>query len=354
MRSLLAAALLLSAQGQEAGRKPDAPASPGVDPAIARGLSFLLLHQDKDGAIHTAGQHQTALTALAAMALAAVGHQPADETKEGRALRRALQFILRPDRQEPSGYFGAVDGSRMYGHGMVTLALAELLGMGVDTQQDKLMMDRCRKGVELILRAQAVAKDPHNKGGWRYLPESADSDLSATIWQVMALRSAKNAGLDVPKQSIAEAVEYIKRCYFSARGPDGKPADLASAFAYGNGRAPVYSTAAAGVLALQMCGEYDAVEVSSSVEWLRKRKLDYQVEWFFYGTYYFAQGMYQRGGETAAEARRDVEALLLSRQNPDGSWTPHHREGQVGPVYATSLAVLSLAVKHHYLPIYQR
>ena len=46
---------------------------------------------------------------------------------------------------------------------------------------------------------------------------------------------------------------------------------------------------------------------------------------------------------------------ILKKQQGDGSWQAERgQEHSVGKVYATSLAVLSLSVKYHYLPIYQR
>lgn len=60
------------------------------------------------------------------MGLLAVGHKPGDQTREGEALRRALAFVLRPDRQDKDGYFGRADGSRMYGHGIICLMLGEI------------------------------------------------------------------------------------------------------------------------------------------------------------------------------------------------------------------------------------
>jgi len=65
--------------------------------------------------------------------------------------------------------------------------------------------------------------------------------------------------------------------------------------------------------------------------------------------------MFQRGGEYSTYARKLVEELLLPKQGPDGSWQGQSgQERNAGKVYATSLGVLSLAVKFHFLPIYQR
>ena len=63
--------------------------------------------------------------------------------------------------------------------------------------------------------------------------------------------------------------------------------------------------------------------------------------------------MYERGGKYAETSRRVTEELLLKNQRPDGSWESPN-ESQSGTVYTTSLGVLSLTVKYHLLPIYQR
>lgn len=329
-----------------------------TDAAIRKAVSFIVAAQDKDGAIQSSWiwGNRTAMTSLSLMAMAAVGHQPADDTPEGRCMKKALTYVLKPEHQDVDGYFGGADGSRMYGHGIITLTLAEMLGMGADSPQDKLITERCKAAVHLILRAQQINKGGSDEGGWRYTPDSYDSDLSASVWQVSALRAAKNAGIEVPKKAIDRAVEYIKGTYYSARDASGRPTDLKSACAYGvNGRSPVYSTAAAGLLAMQMCGNYEGQEVQSSAEWLLETKLDPDGLWFYYGTYYYSQGMYQRGGKYADVAKKNAEEALLPRQNADGSWSAtHHRESEAGTVYCTAMGILALAVKYHFLPIYQR
>ena len=161
----------------------------------------------------------------------------------------------------------------------------------------------------------------------------------------MALRSAKNAGLDVPSEAIEQAIGYIRRCYH----------DRNEGFAYQAGGHPDYAMVAAGLLSMQVCGEYDAEEVHGAADWLMDRDPHYGHHWFFYGTYYYAQGMYQRGGRHADKARRKVQELLLRRQHDGGYWVADGgQERSAGKVYTTAMAVLSLSVKYHYLPIYQR
>lgn len=326
-----------------------------VDDALGRATQYLLKQQDEQGAIWEQKPHmrnQTALTSLAILALTAQGHQPGDPTPEGQAVRKALAYVLRPDAQEPDGYFGNKDGSRMYGHGITTLMLAEMLGMGVDAQQDELIRKKCRGAIELILRAQKIPKSDLNRGGWRYTPETPDSDLSVTVWQTMALRAARNAGMDVPKEAIDDAVRYIKRLY---EPESEKPGQVrGGGFGY-QGRGRELSTTAEGLLALQVCGEYEAEEVLGASERLLREGIKPKERWFFYLTYYYAQGMYQRGGKYAEEGRRVTAEVLLPLQAREGWWDGlDGSEKQGGKIYSTALAVLSLAVKHHFLPIYQR
>ncbi len=87
-----------------------------VDEAMAKATQYLMSTQDPvTGGIHNKMRHETAMTSLAILAMAACGNQPSDPTPEGESMRKALAFVLRPDAQEKDGYFGQTDGSRMYG-----------------------------------------------------------------------------------------------------------------------------------------------------------------------------------------------------------------------------------------------
>ena len=332
-----------------------APAADGtntrVNDAMKRAAKYLVSAQDvKTGAIidTTKAGNPVAMTSLGLLALSAMGHQPGDASPEGEAMKRALDFVLKAENQEKDGYFGQKDGSRMYGHGITTLMLAEMLGMGADEKQDAIIRERCRKGIELILKAQRVRKSEENAGGWRYDPGATDSDMSITCWQTMALRAAKNAGLDVPKESVDLAARYIKKLY----DPSQKAQGLGG-FGYAS-KGHELSTTAEGVLALQVCGDYESEEVKMACERLFKTGIKAGDPWFFYTAYYYAQGMYQRGGKYEAEGKKVIANVVLPGQARDGSWEGPGNEAGHGKIYATSLAVLALSVKNHFLPIYQR
>jgi len=331
--------------------------APDIDPAVReqtqqcidRAVQYLMSQAQGDGSIGRDQQNRNALTSLTIMSLVAVGHQPTDHTPEGKLLRDGLNFILRDDRQSDEGYYGWSDGSRMYGHGITTLMLCEMLGMGIDDEQDALLLARAQRAIDLILRAQRVSKreDRYN-GGWRYDPSSRDSDLSVTVWQLMSLRAGKAAGLDVPAEAIEQAVAYLERSYRETGREQG-------GFGYEPGQGPRYAATAAGMLAMLVCGRYEHEQVAGAARYLQDHTPtdNRNDQWFYYGTYYYAMAMYQVGGEHSETAQQEVFRALTRSQQRDGSWTSnHYHERQ--PVYATCMAVLALSVRHHYLPIYQR
>lgn len=72
---------------------------------------------------------------------------------------------------------------------------AEVYGM----YPDSMVRDKLKAAVKLIVSTQ------NDEGGWRYEPKRQDADISVTICQVMALRAARNAGIDVAIKSLAGA-----------------------------------------------------------------------------------------------------------------------------------------------------
>jgi A-macroglobulin TED domain len=366
MRRLIYLIPLIGLQLQAAGPAPEI-ISPQVKTAVDKAVAWLLKQQQPSGYFSEQKTNQTprrgdvpshtaAMTALSIMGLASVGHLPGNETPEGKAAERALKFIVDHVEPDENGYLGRTDRSRMYGHGIITLMLTEMLGMSADEATDQKVRSMTEKAIKLIIRAQQVSKSEANRGGWRYEPSSSDSDISVSVWQLMSLRAAKNSGIDVPKEAIDNGIAYIKRSYRAERDSNGQLKQQEAAFSYEPyGGRQTFSTTSAGLLSLQVAGQYNIPEVIGSSNWLLKFPPEVNEPWFFYGCYYYAQGMHQRGGDHAATARQKTEQMLVGAQTAEGAWFPRNgNEKSAGPVYATSLALLSLSVYHHFLPIYQK
>jgi hypothetical protein len=166
--------------------QPSAIASKdAVDIAVDKGIDFLISKQRPDGAIFDRG-YATAMTALSVMAMASNGTTLGEPTPRSAAMMKAVDYILRDELRDSQGYFGQKDDSRMYGHGIIALMLTELLGMGATAEQDVKLHECCRDAISLILRSQQVPKNSTHRGGWRYPPDATDSDLSVSVWQLMA------------------------------------------------------------------------------------------------------------------------------------------------------------------------
>ncbi len=324
----------------------DETTNAAIDNAIVRGLTFLSEAQTSSGAWETESfGESTASTSLAVMSFLAAGHLPG-EGEYGKQINRGIRWVVQ--HQEDNGMFvHKKSHGPMYSHGISTLMLAEVYGM-VDKTDAKHVQRGLEKGIALILKSQAVDKQERHAGGWRYQIDSKDSDLSVTGWQVLALRAAKNVGCDVPAEAIDAAVAYVKRCA-SLRG------DNFQGFGYqpGNGATPTLT--GVGILALEVCGDHHSPEALGGADFLVDHPLQSGSNYFYYGVYYTNVGMFKIGGDHAAHSREHVATLLLREQKPDGSWlSDHSTERRVGPVYSTSLAILSLAVDYRFLPIYQR
>ena len=313
-----------------------------VDEAISRSLVFLQSQQRTSGAwaIDSLGE-STAATSLAVMSFLAAGYTPGDPLY-GETINRGVDWVL--DHQEDNGFLvHRRSHGPMYSHGISTLMLSEVIGM-LDANRS----DRCRqalqRAVRLILSAQDVTKSDRHAGGWRYSPTSEDSDLSVTAWQVLALRAAKSSGCDIDAGHIARAVDYVRRCQSPGEG-----------FGYQPGGGPTSTRTGTGILALEICGEHHSKEALAAADYLLDHPLNSDDYYFFYGVYYCSVGMFKIGGKHWDEGKEHIFGILLNTQNDDGSWTAiKGTERNQGQVYATSLAVLALAIEYRYLPIYQR
>ena len=284
----------------------------------------------------------TSMTSLSIMAFMAAGHVPG-EGPYGEQMLKGIRWVIQ--QQKPNGLIiKQASHGPMYCHGISTLMLAEVLGM-VPAEDAEPVRKALEKAIQLILAAQDVSKARTHAGGWRYLPNSTDSDLSVTGWQLLALRAAKNAGCDVPAENIDRAIAYVVAC--SVPGHKG--------FAYQPHHGGSAVRTGTGILALEICGEHHLPQTLGGADALVRNRLQYHDAYFFYGAYYCSVGMFQVGGKHWDVTRNSIYLQLLAKQNLDGSWTAGNGpERNVGKIYTSSMAVLALAVEYQYLPIYQR
>ncbi len=277
------------------------------------------------------------------MAYLAAGHLPGAPGLYRDTVERGIRYVV--EHQHPDGVIVSNNhGGPMYCHGISTLMLAEVVGMIPDPALADRIQKALSRAVDVIVRAQDVAKGPDHAGGWRYQPNSTDSDISVTGWQVMALCAAKSAGCAVDSGRIDRAIKYLQRCAVKTGGFAYQPHQGAS-----NARTGV------GILALEICGTHLLPEAVAGARYLRGHPPRWGSAYFFYEAYYCSQAMYQIGDESPRGYQANLVSVLLEHQQQDGSWLSGDGHDQsIGRNYCTAMGVLALAVEYGYLPIYQR
>lgn len=314
--------------------------TPKLEEAVRRGFEALRRLQKSDGSYGQGryGSH-VGVTSLGAIAFMADGNVPG-RGDYGDSVRKALEFILAHATETGLLVSDETHGP-MYGHGFATLFLGEIYGMN---QADDKVRDALVRAVQLIVSSQ------NDEGGWRYNPVPNDADVSVTICQVMALRSARNAGVKVPKSTIDDAIKYVREC----QNDDG-------GFRYMKDTSgSAWPRTAAGVASLFYAGVYEDRSIERGLDYIRANafprggranpQFGFSQPHYFYGHYYAVQAMYLAGGERWREWWPAIREELLARQSPDGTWS----DPQNGDAYGTAMALIVLQMPKRYLPIFQR
>ena len=343
-----------------------------LDTSVERGLEWLATQQKADGSFKSIETGQPAVTALCVMAFLAQGKTTSDR-EYGPVISKAIDFICA--QQKRNGLLSAISPNAVpiprgsvaqheqltpaiYNHAIGSLALAEAYGQCTG-EQSKRVAGVVEKALSATLEMQSWRKHRRDKGGWRYLckPHPEDSDLSVTGWMVMFLRSARNAGFDVPTESVDKAVAYMESCFQKQTGT----------FCYVS-RYPKSVTRAmvgAGVLAMAHAGKHKSEMAKKASDYILKcdfTKFNHepqcQVTWlndrYNYGVFLCTQAMYQQGGEYWQQFYPPVVEAIVGAQDADGSWPPEPRDKEFGNCYTTALCFLSLSVSDQLLPIFQR
>jgi hypothetical protein len=349
-----------------------------VETSVERGLAWLASQQQPDGSWPTVPYGQPGITGLCTLAFLAHGHTPESEPY-GKVIEKGISYIA--GCQKPNGLVAlvaplgtelnrnvsrTVGGTALYNHGIGSLALCEVYSFTEETAAKEIEAI-VEKSIATTLEMQRWPKiRDEDQGGWRYLDllytdgEPVDSNLSNTVWQMLFLRSAKNAGFDVPQESIDAAVTFIKNCFYERYQTFGlMPSELDHR---------TRGMSGAGVISLALAGMHDSVEAQKAGKWILENGFDEynvvepfgQVGWlddrYHYGVFYCTQATYQLGGHFWEEFFPPVVDILLKNQRADGSWDAesHDSDRKYGNAYTTALIVLALGAPNQFLPVLQR
>lgn len=328
---------------------------PAEEAAVKRGLLWLAMHQNEDGSwsLHEfhkncekhkgrcsgAGSERsnTAATGLALLPFLASGYVP-DSKEYGPVVTKGLEWLL-TNQQQDGRIQGEGDNQIMYSHGIATIALCEAYAM---TKEPRLG-DAAKKAVDFVVKAQHQPS-----GGWRYKPNES-GDTSVVGWQVMALKSAEMAGIEVPPSTY----QNVRRWLASVEGhrPTG------GVFGYTNS-SPTPAMTAEGLLCLEFLAEpRTSPRLNNGMDYLLKylpRKDQRHTSYYWY---YATQVLYHVQGEGWITWNESLRKILLDGQEKSGvakgTWAPKDQwEKRGGRIYTTALKLLMLEIEYRHLPLY--
>ena len=359
MRPILSALVVLLAGAAARAEGPlvkyGDPVPRDVREIYDAGLRHLLKTQDASGAWKS--QHGTpAPTAMGLMVLLASGEDPNFGPYRG-PIRRAIRVLLN-EQDAGVGYIGGAGGNpSMYHHGFAMLGLAEAYGVVDDrglwsepgAEGGKGQGRSIGKALELAVRAAVTANKKNRTGGWHYGPEMTSADASVSGAVLMGLLAARNAGIEVPDETIDRAIKY----YVSMTGGDG---NVGYSGGPGNG---TEATTSIGVLVFSIARRHALPQYKQAVAYLEKassrapraanQMLDPRGGGSSYEHYYRAQALFQCDVQAWEKWNTGLVKTLKAMQAKDGSFSMSY-----GAEVDTPLALLALAVNYKFLPVYER
>ena len=323
-----------------------------TEAAVARGLEWLARHQEPGGywSLHkfntqagcTCQDPGRAITDAGATSLALLPFLGAGQTHivgmYKDEVRSGLDYLLENQATDGDLSAGARGNTRMYTHGQAAIVLCEAYMMSGDQR----LKQPAQNAITFIIASQ------HQQGGWRYNPGQA-GDTSVVGWQIMALQSARAAGLQVPNSVVQKANQFLN----SVQAPN-------QLYAYQPRVSPTHVMTAEAILCRYYLGHgRNASTIDTGINYLIDNHLPNQGGMNIYYLYYGTQVMHHYGGPEWGLWNEQMRELLVGTQHTDGhrrgSWTPkenHDRQG--GRLYATAMAVCCLEVYYRHLPIFRK
>ena len=256
-------------------------------------------------------------------------------------VKRALDWLI--GQQLENGYLGgeATRYDQNYCHAIATFAVAEAYAMQKDGNRFPELQNAVRRGVYMISAMQ------NEDGGWRY-GKGGESDMSMFGWQLMALKSAVNAGVPVPEKTRKGMVAFLEsRARLKQAGKFGGLAG------YKKDDRPTSAMTAEALFCRQMFTVRNDDSTSrEAVMYLREnlpRLRDYDEYYWYYGTL----AMHNADDESWKEWNESLRDLLISMQREEGplagSWDPRGKwAGIGGRLYSTALSTMCLEVYYRY------
>jgi hypothetical protein len=322
------------------------------------------------GTYANVGDNETtmAMTGYAVLCFLGAGYDHQTPNKFKAVVKKGLDYIV--SAQKPDGSLG----THNYQNAIAAMALAEAYAMTGDIA----LKTPAQKAVDIILARQnqdlanapaAGATDPYGSFGWDYSRPNARSDSSVTGWNVMALKSALAAQLNIGN-GMEGAKRWLEKVW-KANNPDWAKLDPytgESVFSYqyysdqpnGGKLGTSVGLSCIGALCAVFLGHHAGdpmLETLANTIANKQTPAAYPCNTYY--MYYNTLAMFQVGGPRWKKWNGTVRDVLVNAQRKgngcfDGSWdwegTAFHGYA-VGRVLSTAYCCLSLEVYYRYAQV---
>ena len=332
-------------RGQAAAIRSGDPVPRDVREIYEAGCRYLAREQDPSGSWKD-NSEGPGVTGMAMMVLLASGEDP-NSGVYAVNVRRALRSIIRAQDRD-TGFYGGQGHSSMYQHGFAMLAMAEAYG-AIDDRSLWTEEGGDGKGLstgeslELAVKLAVTSARKNPLGAWRYSPDASDHDTSVSGAILMGLLGARNAGIEVPDETIDKAIQY----FASMTSPDGS-------VGYASPGGGSDATTSIGCLVMAIARRKDVPEFRRVADALAQRSRATTRDGYpNYTRYYRAQALFQSDVEAWKEWNNQLVREVKGQRRPDGGFVTGGG-GDGGQIAGTSLSLLALALNFRFLPIYER
>ena len=301
-----------------------------------KGLQYLVKTQTEQGDWQ-GGQQGPGITGMALMVLLASGEDP-NYGPYSNNVRKALRSIINSQDTQTG-----IMGNSMYHHGFAMLGLAEAYG-AVDDRNlwpEGKGLRSIGQALELAVRGAITSQKKNSQGGWRYSPDSNDADTSVSGAVFVGLLAARNAGIEVPDDSINRAIAF----YTSMTSGGGEVAYAGGLGGFGESLA----RSSIATLVYAVARRKDLKQYRATLDYLKQRLEQTAMAYPEYCRYYEAQALFQGDIIAWEKWNKLLIRQLKQAQQPDGSI-----QGQFGNDIGTAMSLLALALNYRFLPIYER
>ncbi len=314
-------------------------AAPAPDAPLRAALNFLVTQQQADGSF---GEPQPRLkTAFALLAVLSVGERAGSNATA--FLARSASFLATDARAD--GFLGD-ELFPTKSHAVVLTALIEAHARLADAEQRGAAGERIQGGLRHLLQAQDRSSASPSRGGWSMEGKTGrPNDRRASGWALLALRSARARGLDVPAAQLERATSFL----LGAFKEQADNASQVGGFSVDTeGLAVELMSALGGWVLATTPASAKADWAKKNLAWLAKHPPAWTGPNYFYSSFFRLRALKFSDDATALahEQTRRIATQIVDHQKADGSILvpPGNAQNTVsmGPVFATALAILLL------------